>query len=250
MKCHKLLLLVPLSPCLLVFLLPGCARTVNRAAERKIRDALPSYIGPARVWRAHVDNAPERTIRGRLSRVTIDGEGVELRQTILCDTLHIEMRDVVVDTGRQKLKEVGATTFAAVISEGSLNDYLRRFPPPPEERARIRRAQLRQGRIYVEATYYLLVKAWPYTLTVEPRLASPTRLDFDPDRMTVLGLRVPLPASWLRWLARRLSEGFDFSTLPFPLRIARFTVEKGRLTVEGTADVMPGLNEKIAWKNE
>src|SRR6266540_1658841 len=56
--------LLLIAACLLT---AGCGRTINRAAERRIRDALPQYIGPARVWRAHVDNPPERTLRGKLS---------------------------------------------------------------------------------------------------------------------------------------------------------------------------------------
>src|SRR6266487_4463315 len=98
-------------------LIVGCGRTINRTAERKIRDALPGYIGPARVWRAHVENPPERTLRGRLSVVTIDGEGVDLKQTVTLDTLHIEMHDTEVDSGRQQLKKVGSTTFLAVVTE-------------------------------------------------------------------------------------------------------------------------------------
>lgn len=233
-----------LSLLTLLVLTTGCARTINRSAERKIRDALPSYIGPARAWRAHVENPPERTIQGRLRDITIDGEQVQLRQTIVCDSLRIEMRDAVVDTARQRLRSVGLTTFAAVIGEQNLNDYLRR-DPPEDEPVRIQRVQLRQGAIYVEATRYLLGVHWPFTLTVEPRLVSETRLDFDPERMSVLGLRVPLPATVLRWFARRLNQGFDFSTLPFPLRVTRFWVEAGRVRVEGVADVMQSLNERI-----
>jgi hypothetical protein len=229
----------------LCLLAHGCTRTINRSAERKIRDVLPSYIGPARVWRAHVENPPERTIRGRLSSVTIDGEQVQLRDTILLDTLHIEMRDAEFDAGLKRLKSVGETTFRAVVSEQSLNDFLRRNPPPEEEPVRIKHVYLRQGHFYVEATRWLVGRAWAFTSTTEPRLASPTRLDFAPERMTFLGLRVPLPASALQWFARRLDQGFDFTTLPFPVRISRFTVEPGRITIEGTADVMRSLNQQI-----
>lgn len=231
---------------LALILLSGCARTINRTAERRIRDALPGYIGPARVWRAHVDNPAERTIRGRLARVTIDGEGVRLRQAIVCDTLHIEMRDVEADTRRGRLRSVGETTFAAVISEASLNDYLRANPPPPDEPTRIQHVSLRRGTMTASATRRLLGREWPYTVTAEPRLASPTKLEFDPDRMTVAGLRVPLPTAVLRWFARRLDQGFDFSTLPFPVRISHFQVDRGRITLTGSADVMPSLNERIA----
>jgi hypothetical protein len=230
----------------LLVLLPGCTRTINRSAERRIRDALPGYIGPAREWRAHVDNPADRTLRGRLSRVTIDGDGVQLRQTIVCESLHIEMRDVVVETGSNRLRSVGETTFTAVIGEAELNAYLRATPPPPDEPTRVKRVLLREGRMTAEATRWMLGREWPYTLVVEPRLASPTLLKFDPDKMSVLGLKVPLPASVLRWFARRLDQGFDFSTLPFPLRISSFQVERGRIILSGTADVMQSLNERIA----
>lgn len=230
----------------------GCGRTINRTAERKIRDALPGYIGPARVWRAHVENPPERTMRGRLSVVTIDGEGVDLKQTVTLDTLHIEMHDTEVDSGRQQLKKVGSTTFLAVVTEQGLNEYLRRNPPPDEEPIRITHVQLRNGKLYAEGTRSVLGKDLPFTSLVEPQLVSPTRLFFDPDRMSFLGLPVPLPQVVLKWLSRRLSQGFDFSTMPFPLQITRFRVEAGRLYIEGSADVMKSLNEKIGrvWKDE
>ena len=236
-------------PCLLLsavcLLATGCGRTINRAAERKIRDVLPSYIGPARVWRAHVENPPERTIGGHLGSVTIDGEQVQLRETILLEMLHVEMRDAEFDSGRKRLKAVRETIFRAVVSEAGLNDYLRRNPPPEEEPVRIKHVYLRQGHFYVEATRWLLGRAWPFTSTTEPRLVSSTRLDFEPERMTVMGVRVLLPASALQWFAKRMNQGFDFTTLPFPVRISRFTVEPGRITLEGTADVMQSLNQQI-----
>src|SRR3989442_8384893 len=119
--------------------LGGCSRPINRAAERKIRDALPSYLGPAKSWQAHVENAPERTARGQLKRVIIEGDGVVLRQSLSLERLHIEMEDVDFDSKRAKLNAVGKTTFAAIISEVGLNDYLRRNSRPDDESVRIQR---------------------------------------------------------------------------------------------------------------
>ena len=134
---------------------------------------------------------------------------------------------------------MGETTFTAAIGEAALNEYLRATPPPPEGNGpKSERVRLLNGRIHSEATRWLLGRAWPFTITAEPRLASPTHLEFDPDRMTVFGLTVPLPASVLRWLARRAGPGFDFSTLPFPVRIDRFIVSNGLITISGKADVM------------
>lgn len=230
---------------ILPFLFAGCSRTINRTAERKIRDALPSYIGPAKVWRAHVDNPVERTLKGKLRNVTIDGEEVQLAQQITCETLHIELRDVVVDTKRQRLQSIGQAAFAAEINEADLNDYVRRNPPPEGEPVRIKRVRLRKGAIQSEATRWILGRAWPYTITAQPRLESATRLKFDPDRMTVLGHRVMIPASALRWLARRLDQGFDFTSLPFPVQISRFSVESGKIRLEGAADLLQSLNNRI-----
>lgn len=246
MKFHPRMLVRRLFIALATMIfLSGCSRAINRSAERKIRDALPSYIGPAKEWRAHVDNPADRTLRGRLTRVTIDGTDVRFRETVSMANLHIEMRDVEVDDEKQRLKKVGATEFTAIITEQALNAYLREFPPAEEEPVRVKHVALRDGKMYVEATRWLLGRAWPYTMTVEPRLSSSSHLDFAPERMAVMGLRVPLPSSALQWFAKRLSQGFDFSTLPFPVAISSFKVEPGLIVISGTADVIQSLNERI-----
>ncbi len=226
----------------------GCTRTVNRAAERRIRDVLPQYIGNARVWRAHVENPPERTIRGKLSRITIDGEAVDFGEIIRMAGLHIDMRDATFDVDRKRLTSVASTAFETEIDERDLNDYLRKFPPPDQEPVRIKRVWLRPGSMYAEGTRWALGKAWPFTATSKPALISPTRVKFDVEKMSVVGLPVPLPAAWLSWLSHRLSQGFDFTTLPFPVRIESFKIESGRLTLTGTADVMQSLNSRLASK--
>ncbi|MEP6754366.1 MAG: DUF2993 domain-containing protein [Chthonomonadales bacterium] len=227
-------------------LMPGCSRTINRSAERRIRDTLPEYIGQASDWKAHVDNPAGRTLRGHLKTVTIDGTQVHLKQTIVCDTLHIEMKDVDVDTGGHRLKSVGSTLFAATISEKSLNDYVRDTPPPPDEPVHVKKIVLRAGVMHVEGTRWILGKAWPYTMNVEPRIANSKKVEFDPDKMTAIGVTLPIPASALRWFARRMSEGLEMSTLPFPVELRTFLVTPGRLMLIGTADVMQSLNQQMS----
>ena len=223
----------------------GCVRPVNRAAERKIRDALPKFIGPARIWRAHVENAPERTARGRLSRVIIDGEDVDLRKTIRLSRLHIEMHDAVVDVNRGRLKSVGRTTFGATVAERDLNTYLR-SATSPDDSVRIRGVRLGNNRISLDAGYKVLGTEIGFAAEVEPRLESPSRLAFDPERFSLFGLRIPLPGAVLKWISVRLTDGFDFSTLPFPVMISSVQVRNGGVDVSGTADVMRSLNERIS----
>jgi len=239
-------LLAPLAAAACLVCAAGCHRTVNRAAERRVRDALPRVIGPARVWRAHVDNPAERTLQGRLRTVSIEGEEVSLRGIVLLHLLRIEMRGVVVDVPANRLRTVEEASFRAVIREDAVNAYFRENPPPPDEPVHVRRVRLRPGSIHVEAARWLLGRPWPFTATVEPRVAGPTRLEFDPERMSVAGLPVPLPAGALRWLARLLSDGLDLSVLPIPVRIRRVQVDAGRITLEGEADVARLLAEQAA----
>src|SRR5258708_3885228 len=99
MKISKILLYS--VPCILIILLllNGCGRAVNRSAERRIRDILPDLLGPARQYRAHVESSPDRTVQGRLASVTVDGDDVELPNGLLLDRLHLDLKGVEVDTG-------------------------------------------------------------------------------------------------------------------------------------------------------
>ncbi len=225
--------------------LVSCGRTINRSAERKIRDVLPEYLGPAKVWNAHVDSPANRTLSGKLRHLTIDGEQVNLQGIIRCAQLHIDMDEVEFDTNEKRLKSVKKTLFSATIDETGINRYLKDNPPTEDEPVRIKYIELRSNGMYIEATRWMLGKAWPYTMTVQPVLSSKTHLDFSPERMTAVGLPVPLPRSALVWLARRLSQGFDFSTLPFPLRLSSFKVQQGKIVLIGEADVMESLNSRI-----
>src|SRR5579884_1458581 len=89
---------------LLVLLLglTGCTRAINRSAERRIRDSLPDLIGPARSYSVHVSGSAERTMQGRLATVTVDGDDVDLPNGLLLDQLHLDLKDVEVDTGHRQ----------------------------------------------------------------------------------------------------------------------------------------------------
>lgn len=239
--------------CLLAIplLTTGCTRPINRAAERRIRDVLPAYIGPARRWLAHVENAPERTIRGKLSRVTIEGSDVELARAVSLGSLRIEIRDADVDTRKGMLRRVGSTHFRAVITEAGLNRYIRDFPPPPEEPVRYNRVRLRDGGLDVQGIRRVLGRDISFSISTEPVLVGVNELRFEPERMRVAGLPVPLPAAALRWLAHRLSEGMNFSTLPFSVQVIKVSATRSGIEFIGSADVMESLNRRLsAWLNE
>ena len=109
-------------------LLVGCGRTINRTAERKIRDALPDVLGPAKRYRAHVENPPERTLQGRLATITIDGDDVEVANGLLLDQLHLELKGVEIDTGRRQVRRIQETVngypCTHYVVEGKTGNYV------------------------------------------------------------------------------------------------------------------------------
>ncbi|MGC8669282.1 MAG: DUF2993 domain-containing protein [Chthonomonadales bacterium] len=215
----------------------GCGRTINRAAERAIRDYLPQIVGDARAWRAHVDNPPGRTIEGKLHRVTVDGADVDLHGAIRLARLHVEIRDLVVDVARKRVISLGSASFVATLSEADLTKYTRTWSAGSEVGLQIRSVHLRPQVVTVFAARRWLGKDWPFTIEMEPRLEPPARLAFDWDRMRVAGLPVPLPQAALRWVGHHLASGFDLSQLPFPVLVRGFAVLSGRVLIWGDANL-------------
>lgn len=224
----------------------GCGRVINRTAERKIRDVLPVYLGPAKVWRAHVDNNAMRTLGGKLSVITIDGEDVQLQHTIECQQLHIVMHDADVDVMRGKLKSVGPTSFSVLITQQSLNQFLQSFQYPEGDRLKIKHVGIQKGLLTLNMTWNLLGKDWSFTITGQPELAGGNKLELEPNKLSVLGIPAPLPVSALRYVARFFNHAFDFSSLPFPVYITKAVADNNQVQLSGTADVMKSLNEMIS----
>lgn len=229
-------------PACIAILSAGCSRTINRAAERAIRDRLPRLVGDARTWRAHVDNPAGQTIEGRLHRVTVDGEHVNLGGAIYLDRLHVEIRNLVVDVASKRVIAIGSASFVATVSQSDLADYASPWSSTSEAGIQIRSIRLKPQVVSVAAVRRALGVDWPFEIDVEPRLEPPDRLEFDWDRMRVAGLPMPLPQAVLRWIGRRLASGFDLSQLPFPVLVRGFAVLPGRVVIWGDANVQELLN--------
>jgi hypothetical protein len=226
------------------FLLSGCARPINRHAERLIREQLNGYIGPAGAWTVRVDGAPLNTLRGDLSRVAIRGSGVALRDAIELAELEVTLTRLKIDIGRRKVRSVGAAGFRATIAEAAINRYLKQ-DAGGDANYRVRVLRLQQGKLILYGQRRMLGRWWDFTVRAEPRLVSPTRLAYDPDRMTVVGVRLPIPRSVLRRYARRLASGFDFSVLPFPVRITSVAVDQAAVSITGDVEVTDGLRDQL-----
>lgn len=231
--------------CLILISFAGCGRAVNRTAERRIREALPDLLGTARQYKVHVEGSAERTIGGRLSRVTVDGDDVELSNGLLLDHLHLDLQGVDYDTRRRQVRAIKEAHFQATLSSNTLDVYLA-GESPPNETLRHPRVTFGAGNeVTIAAERITLGIGVPFRLTGPLRIAGPRRLEIDPTRLVVVG--IPFTGAILRFLVQRFEGAGDLSPLPFPVQLTGVQTAPGTMTLSGTADVAAIL--KRAQKN-
>lgn len=216
-----------------MLLLTGCGRAINRSAERRIREALPDILGSARQYRVHVANPPERTLRGRLADVTIDGDDVQLTNGMLLDTLHLDLKGVDVDLNHRQVRHIQEAQFTATVGEAGLDEYLA-GEAPPGETFRDVHFTLRDNLVTIRGARVVLGVSVPFQITGPLQLVSPSRIQIDPKHLTIIGISVSgLP---LRFLKSRFESAIDLSTLPFPVQLSSVQTTAGKLTLSGSAD--------------
>ena len=226
---------VALTLVALVLFVAGCSRVINRTAERKIREALPDAIGPARQYRVHIENAPLRTVEGKLANVTIDGEDVRFPTGVLLDSLHIDLKNVNVDTDRGRVRHIEDARFTIIVSEKSLDEYIAGEAPRGES---IRKTRLTLGdHNYITVTgerVTLLNVGIPFSLTGPIRVVSPTRVEIDTRRLDVAG--IPFSGRVLSFFKSRIESSLDLHQFPVPVQLSSVTTQRGRIILSGSID--------------
>lgn len=235
-------MLAALALGLIAALAMGCGRAVNRTAERRIREALPALIGPAREYRVHVENAPLRTIQGKLSNVAIDGDDVQYPGGMLLDSLHIDLRDVEVDANRGRVRRIGQADLTITISERSLDEYLAGEAPAGESIRKLRIRLLDSNSVTLTGERVTLFNVGvPFRLTGPVRAATATRIQIDPRRLDVVGL--PIGGPILRFFNDRIESAVDLSRMQVPVKLTGVTTSRGQMVLTGSIDAEALLAE-------
>ena len=235
-RSHVLRILIG-AVVLAVLLVAGvnCTRVVNRTAERRIREALPDAIGPAREYRVHIENAPLQTVAGKFANVVIDGDEVRFPSGLLLDNLHIELKNVDIDTGKAKVRHIGDARFTITVSDKSLDQYLAGESPVGET---IRHAQVSfadNSMVTVSGERVTLLNVGiPFRLAGPIRAASPTRVEIDPHHLTVVG--IPIGGIVLDFLKGRIESAVDLKQFPVSVQLASVTTRQGSMTLSGSID--------------
>jgi hypothetical protein len=218
----------------LVAIVSGCTRAINHAAERRIRDELPDLIGPARRYQVRVEGSAGRAAHGRLQRVIVDGDDVQLSNGLLLDQLHLELKNVEADLDSKSLRHVDSARFTAVIGEAGLDEFLA-GEAPEGETIRKTHVALDNNTVTLSAERVVLGVGIPFHVTGPLRIIGPQKIEIDSDRLTVAGL--PISGLPLRFLKERFESAIDLSTLPLPVHVEAVQTTKGKLILSGTADV-------------
>lgn len=213
----------------------GCTRAVNRTAERRIREALPDAIGPARDYRVHVENAPLRSIAGKFANVSIDGDDVQFPTGLLLDRLHIDLKNVDIDTRRGKVRHIGDARFTITVSDKSLDQFLAGEAPAGENLRKTRLTFEANNMVTVTGERVTLLNVGvPFRLTGPVRVASPTRIEIDARRLVVAGL--PFSTGVLRFFKQRIEASVDLRQFPVAVKLATVSTQRGSMTLSGSVD--------------
>ncbi len=217
-------------------LLSGCTRPINRTAESGIRKALPDVLGPAKSYDVHVDSAWERTLQGKLARVTIEGEDVRFQNGLVLDHLSLILKGVEVDTDSHKLRKIRETDFTLTIGEKNLNEFLVDEVIDGETLRKIR-LQLLDNTILVKGERVVLGLGVPFEISGSLLIKGPSILELDTAQLRVVG--IPFRGRVLQFLRKRIENAVDLSQLSFPMMVNEVRIEAGRLTLTGKANPMP-----------
>lgn len=219
----------------LLALTGGCGRVVNRTVERKIREALPGTLGPAREYRVHVASPMGRTLRGQLGSVNVGGDEVELPNGMVLEGLSLDLKDVDVDVKRKRLRSIKESRFRIIIRDTDVDHFLAGKSPKGET---VRNAHVTfgaGGALVVTADRIVDGETIPMRAAGSLKIRDPQHAGVDLDRLSVVG--APVEGPELELVRSKVENAVDLSRLPIPVSLTRIDSGAGTLILEGTADL-------------
>ena len=202
----------------------------NAIASRKIADALPDVIGPAKHYDVSVDGNAMSLSRGHASRVQIDGQDVQVSPSLVMNTLHVDAHDMALDTKTRKVEHAGSVEFNAAIGQLNLDRYL------ASSKSTLSGLTVKIRWTDLEASVPVSAVGISATVVVDGTLAPSSvgadKLDFIPEGADV-GV-VPIPHKLLEIAMNRINPVVDLSGMKFPVTVESAGAQNGRLMVVGS----------------
>ena len=218
---------------ILATLLSGCAGGLVRSqVEKGIRGSLPEYIGPAKHYSVHTDGSEASMLKGKIGRIEIEGEEVQVDPNLVVQHLYVDMREVRCDVDTRALKTVGSTTIEAVIAEDAVNRYIERTRQDLNLTV-----TLEPGKILVKFVPTVAGVGVPISVSGTLAVAGEDKVNFAADSAS-LG-RMPVPAYVVNKVLNRMNPVLDMSQMRFPVILREIVLLKGAAEVKGSARFKP-----------
>jgi hypothetical protein len=213
--------------------LTGCGSlSPQTVAARKIGDALPQVIGPARHYAVQVEGNSFALSRGRARRIHVTGQDVQITPTATLDTLDITAQDVSFDTKAKRLDHVGRAEFTGTLGQEHLNSYLAQSGIHPGLAVTLRQSDLEvrlpisAGPIHTSVTVYG---------QAAPSTQGGSTINFVADRARVSIL--PVPVFLVNQALDQINPVVDLSHFKMPIALQSAVVQNQTLILQGTADL-------------
>jgi hypothetical protein len=219
--------LIPLI--VLTVILAGCTDVVRPTAERGIRNALTSYIGPAKEYKVRIDGSGGAIISGHISHLHIDGTGVSLKQNLIIDAMTVDMDNVRYSPESRRIKSIGNTVFSASLSEDSLNRYIA-GSQKGDSKLNVKFAD---GKALVTLAAIVGGIRIPISVAGRPTIEGTDKVNFVIDNSDVD--RLPIPAFLTNKLLEKLNPILDLSKMRFPVTLTDISVRDGVVVISGQA---------------
>jgi hypothetical protein len=213
----------------------GCIRGI---AEESVRKSLPKLIGPAEKYEVHIEHTSDgRLLAGDIEDLTIIGHRIRTRDGLVINDLAVRMHGLKVDTGKKQIKSVERAVFDLDILQEDLSALARQKVHGVGNPVVL----LATSGVSVVVPARLLRASLDSTLHGVLAVDDGRRIDFVPDRLTLVGI-IPVPDLVLAAAISRINPLADLSALPVPVQIDMLTTDSGKMNVKGRLYVAPGAS--------
>lgn len=204
--------------------LAGCnVPGANRKIRGVVRDLVKEEVGPARKYEVKVsDESISALKRGELSKVSVHGYDVMLRDTYHIDEMLIEATDIRFDRKAARVNGAAETRLQAWLEPDSLAAIIADDGSLLEPRVEILPGNL----VRISGKYKVMGVAVGVQAAGEVSVAPPAILAFKTIQVKSLGVPFPI----------KIGKSFDFSRFYEPLVVTGVETAPGRLTLTGTLD--------------
>lgn len=208
----------------------GCrSAIVRRNVERKLRNRLADWLGPAQKYEVHIyETQDPDLVLGKARRVEITGRKIRANEGFQVDWFKLTLRGLTYEGEAPYFVAVEHSELELELTETAVNDYLRTYQAryDPE-------LHFGPNELGVKMTYQFLGKPTRIGAVGRFIIKDGVQLHFDAREATISFLNQP--GFGERFVEDRVNPLLDLARVKFPAKLESVEILEGRLRARGTA---------------